>query len=87
MRIAILSDIHSNLQALDAVCEKIDGLGVDSIYFAGDVVGYGPDPNMCTSWVLNNADVAVAGNHVPLDAGSFRSLSIQIVPYSVRELY
>jgi len=63
MKIAILSDIHSNLEALEAVEKEIGGLGVDAIYFIGDVVGYGPDPNACTKWVMENADLAVMGNH------------------------
>ena len=63
MKIAIVSDIHSNLEAVEAVENAIDGIGVDAIYFAGDVVGYGPDPNACTRWVMENADIAVMGNH------------------------
>jgi predicted phosphodiesterase len=91
MRIAILSDIHSNLEALEAVCEKMKGLDVDSIYFAGDVVGYGPDPNMCTSWVLNNADVAVAGNHDfaavdMMDSDSFNSNARDAIQWNARQL-
>lgn len=63
MKIAIVSDIHSNLEAVEAVHKAIDGIGVDAIYFAGDVVGYGPDPNACTAWVMENTDLAVMGNH------------------------
>ncbi|UCF29837.1 MAG: metallophosphoesterase family protein [bacterium] len=63
MRIGILSDIHSNLEALEAVDEALSSASVDTIYFAGDVVGYGPDPNPCTQWVRDRAEIAVAGNH------------------------
>jgi predicted phosphodiesterase len=63
MKIAIVSDIHSNLEALEAVHRTIEEIGVDGIYFAGDVVGYGPDPNACTRWVMENTDLAVMGNH------------------------
>ncbi len=63
MRAAIISDIHSNLEALQAVEKSILELGVDEIYFVGDVVGYGPDPNACTRWVVDNTDLAVMGNH------------------------
>jgi len=63
MRIAVVSDIHSNLEAVEAVGKAIKELGVDAIYFVGDVVGYGPDPNACTRWVMENADLAVMGNH------------------------
>jgi len=63
MRAAIISDIHSNLEALQAVEKSIFDLGVDEIYFVGDVVGYGPDPNACTRWVIDNTVMAVMGNH------------------------
>lgn len=63
MKIAIVSDIHSNFEAVEAVSKAIDGMSVDAIYFVGDVVGYGPDPNACTQWVMENSDLAVMGNH------------------------
>ena len=63
MKIAILSDIHSNMPALEAVDRSLNDHGVDKVYFAGDVVGYGPDPNECTDWVRDRAEIAVAGNH------------------------
>lgn len=63
MKIAIISDIHSNLEALLAVEEHMMDLGVDSIYFVGDVVGYGPDPNECARWVMDKTELAVMGNH------------------------
>jgi len=63
MRVAVISDIHSNLEALEAVGKEIERIGVDEIFFAGDVVGYGPDPNPCTEWVMENTDLAVVGNH------------------------
>jgi len=63
MKIAILSDIHSNLEALDAVSSRFDDLAVDEVFFVGDVVGYGADPKECTRWVAENASLAVAGNH------------------------
>lgn len=63
MKLAIVSDIHSNLEAVEAVQKAIEGIGVDAIYFVGDVVGYGPDPNACTQWVMENAELAVMGNH------------------------
>jgi len=44
---AVISDVHGNLEALEAVLGKIDELGVKSIYSLGDVIGYGPDPEAC----------------------------------------
>jgi predicted phosphodiesterase len=63
MKAAIISDVHSNLEALEAVERSLDSLDVDEIYFVGDVVGYGPDPNACTRWVMENVATGVMGNH------------------------
>lgn len=63
MRIAAVSDIHSNLQALDAVLNDIDDRGVDSIWCLGDVVGYGANPNECCRIVEERCSVCLAGNH------------------------
>ena len=61
MRIAVLSDIHSNLPALDAVLADA-GL-VDGIWHLGDVVGYGPDPNGVVSRLRDVGAIGVRGNH------------------------
>lgn len=64
MRVAILSDIHSNLAALEAVlehCEKRQGL--DAVWSLGDVVGYGPQPNEVVDALCRQNLVAVMGNH------------------------
>ena len=61
MQVAILSDIHSNLAALDAVladCRDCDG-----VWCLGDIVGYGPDPVECIDRIRAIAQVCVAGNH------------------------
>lgn len=63
MRYALISDIHSNREALDATFKEIDALGVDSIICLGDIVGYGPDPNYCVELVRQRADIAIIGNH------------------------
>jgi predicted phosphodiesterase len=63
MKIAVLSDIHANLEALDAVFEYIDACGCDRIICLGDVVGYGPDPNACIERLRRRADRVVLGNH------------------------
>jgi diadenosine tetraphosphatase ApaH/serine/threonine PP2A family protein phosphatase len=61
MRVAVLSDIHANLVALDAV---LDGIGpVDSVWHLGDVVGYGPQPDAVVARLGSVAAVGVAGNH------------------------
>jgi diadenosine tetraphosphatase ApaH/serine/threonine PP2A family protein phosphatase len=67
MRYAIFTDIHANLEALDAVLAKIDELAqqepVDQIWFLGDLVGYGPNPNECIVKLRERTDVIIAGNH------------------------
>ncbi|HWP61951.1 MAG TPA: metallophosphoesterase family protein [Candidatus Binatia bacterium] len=61
MRIAVLSDIHSNLVALDAVLAAIGR--VDAIWVLGDIVGYGPEPDGVVERLVEIGAVAVAGNH------------------------
>jgi predicted phosphodiesterase len=63
MRVAVVSDIHSNLHALEAVLEEIDRAEPDEIWCLGDVVGYGPEPNRCCRLVSEHATLCLAGNH------------------------
>lgn len=63
MRIAIISDIHGNLEALEATLLVIDQLSVDTIICLGDVVGYGPDPDPCVDLVKERCEVVLLGNH------------------------
>src|SRR4030042_975331 len=68
MRYAILADIHSNLAALTAVLEDIEGKGgVDEMWCLGDIVGYGPEPGECIALLRKYDVVCIAGNH---DLGS-----------------
>jgi diadenosine tetraphosphatase ApaH/serine/threonine PP2A family protein phosphatase len=59
---AIVSDIHGNLEALEAVLADIANESVDSIYCLGDIVGYGPNPRECIDRVLS-FDQSILGNH------------------------
>jgi predicted phosphodiesterase len=63
MRVAVVSDIHANLHALDAVLAEIDATRVDELWCLGDTVGYGPRPNECCAEVERRAAVCLAGNH------------------------
>ncbi|HEX5175131.1 MAG TPA: metallophosphoesterase family protein [Gaiellaceae bacterium] len=63
MRVAVVSDIHSNLHALDAVLEAIDTEAPDELWCLGDLVGYGPRPNECCAAIAARATVCLAGNH------------------------
>lgn len=62
-RIAVFSDVHSNLHALQAVLEAIDGLGVKTMVCCGDVVGYGAFPNECVELLRQRNIPTLAGNH------------------------
>jgi predicted phosphodiesterase len=63
MRVAVVSDIHSNLHALEAVLEAIDAEAPDELWCLGDIVGYGARPNECCAAIAERADVCLAGNH------------------------
>lgn len=62
--IALISDIHGNLEALGAVLKDIDSRGgTDVIYCLGDIVGYGPDPEACVDLVRERCTMHLMGNH------------------------
>jgi putative phosphoesterase len=61
MRILIFSDLHANLEALNAL-QSVERQP-DALLFLGDAVGYGPDPAACVSWLRRNATWAVQGDH------------------------
>jgi diadenosine tetraphosphatase ApaH/serine/threonine PP2A family protein phosphatase len=63
MRVAVVSDIHSNLHALEAVLAAIEAESPDELWCLGDLVGYGPRPNECCATIAEAADVCLAGNH------------------------
>ncbi len=63
MRYAILSDIHGNLEALEAVLEDIAHQQIDVTICLGDIVGYYPDPESCIKLVKEHIVYSVAGNH------------------------
>jgi predicted phosphodiesterase len=63
MQIAIISDIHSNLEALTAVLKKAKHIGYDELICLGDIIGYGPDPEPCLDIVFDNAKMIIKGNH------------------------
>jgi putative phosphoesterase len=63
VRTAIISDVHANLPALNAVLAEIDGMGINHIISAGDVVGYYPFPNEVIDLFKERSVVGIAGNH------------------------
>ena len=63
MPIALISDIHGNLEALGEVFGYIESHGIDTIYCLGDIVGYGPNPNECVELIAERCTKVVIGNH------------------------
>lgn len=72
MRIALISDLHANREALDAVFADIDRRGIETVYCLGDVVGYGPEPEYCVDVVRERCKLCLMGNH---DEALFRDAS------------
>ena len=68
MRYLVISDLHSNLEALEAVIEDARGQ-YDRIVCCGDLAGYGPDPNPVIDWARGNLDAVIRGNHDRACAG------------------
>lgn len=63
MRIAVLSDIHSNQDALSAVARELGRLAPDRIVHLGDVTGYNAEPEECVRWVMEHTHGGICGNH------------------------
>lgn len=77
MKIAVLSDIHSNLQALERALTEIEQIGVDATYCLGDIVGYNADPAACVNLVREHTAGVVRGNH---DAAVVNDDAIEALP-------
>ncbi len=91
MRVAIVSDIHSNIAALQAVIADINTRGVDKIVCLGDIVGYGPAPNECVEIIRQKADICLMGNHDwavlgEEDLAYFNSFARQAVMWNQEQL-
>jgi diadenosine tetraphosphatase ApaH/serine/threonine PP2A family protein phosphatase len=63
VRVAVISDIHGNLHALEAVLAAVADARPDATWCLGDLVGYGPRPNECTTTVARSASICLVGNH------------------------
>ena len=92
MRIAIVSDIHSNLSAFQALLRHAEGFGkIDAIWCLGDIVGYGPHPNECISLLRTYEHLAVIGNHGMAACGrmgteNFNDVAAAAVRWTGRQL-
>jgi diadenosine tetraphosphatase ApaH/serine/threonine PP2A family protein phosphatase len=73
MRVAVISDIHGNLHALEAALAVLEDERPDAVWCLGDLVGYGPRPNECCARVAEVADVCLIGNH---DLGVLEQISL-----------
>jgi predicted phosphodiesterase len=74
MRVAVVSDIHGNRHAFEAVLDAVEAVAADELWCLGDLVGYGADPDACVALTRRYATVSLAGNHdlavrgdIPLD--------------------
>ena len=87
MRVAVITDIHSNMPALEAVLGQIDGAGFDEVWCLGDVVGYGAQPDECTEAVREICDFCLVGNHDlavlgDLDIASFSAAAAEAATWT-----
>jgi len=82
--VALISDVHANLEALTAVIDDIRSQGVQQVINLGDTVGYGPDPEACIDLVDALCDINLCGNHdyaVLFDAEGFNPIAKKSVDY------
>lgn len=91
MRYAILSDIHGNVEALQAVIKDIETRDIDIIICLGDIVGYYSDPERCVELVKEHATYSVAGNHDfagigRIDTRHFTFYAFQAMEWTKRHL-
>jgi diadenosine tetraphosphatase ApaH/serine/threonine PP2A family protein phosphatase len=85
--VAVITDIHSNLPALEAVLADVEARELEEIWCLGDVVGYGADPDDCTDLVRERCDVCLVGNHDlavlgTLDISSFSEAAAEAVAWT-----
>ncbi|MDD3582324.1 MAG: metallophosphoesterase family protein [Desulfobacca sp.] len=92
MKIALISDIHANLEALEQVLRAIDQEGVDLIVNLGDLVGYNANPNECLELIRGRGDIlSVVGNHDqavsnPNKAQDFNIIAYQVIMWSIDQI-
>ena len=87
--VALISDLHSNREALEAVFRRIDELGVKEVCCLGDVIGYGADPEFCTRLVVERCKWTIMGNHdwgLAHDLNDFNPLAREALVYSRKKL-
>jgi len=86
---ALISDIHANLEALEAVLADIREKDITEIYCLGDIVGYGPNPCECLDYVIKKSVVTILGNHdqaALFDPDGFNPVALQAVYWTREQL-
>ena len=73
MRIGFFADVHANLEALEACTADFKKERLKKVFFLGDAVGYGPDPNKCVELIDKKADIRILGNHDAVAIGLLSS--------------
>ena len=63
MKVALISDVHGNLEALESILRDIERHGAEKIHFLGDAVGYGCNPNECVRLIDKHCEIKLLGNH------------------------
>ena len=63
MRVAVVSDVHANRHAFEAVLDAVEAAGAEELWCLGDLVGYGAEPDACIELARRHAAVCLAGNH------------------------
>jgi diadenosine tetraphosphatase ApaH/serine/threonine PP2A family protein phosphatase len=87
MRVAVISDVHANLPALESVLQAVEAAAVEETWCLGDVLGYGAEPDACTDLVRESCDVCLVGNHDlavlgALDIGTFSEAAAEAVAWT-----
>lgn len=89
MRRALISDIHGNWEALQAVIDDVSRQDVAQIYCLGDIIGYGPNPCECLDAVMKRCQVTILGNHdqaALFDPDGFNPVALQAVYWTRDQL-
>lgn len=89
MRQALISDIHGNLEALNAVMADIQLQKVERIVCLGDIVGYGPNPCQCLDVVMQQCQLTILGNHdqaALFDPDGFNPVALRAIYWTRDEL-
>jgi len=91
LRYALISDIHSNLEALSAVLDSLGRESIDKYICLGDIVGYAANPNKCTQLIKGVADASILGNHDSAAIGTtstegFNPLARKAISWTMKEL-